>query len=172
MLFLVTDKWWMKFSFLIRCPNNAQRWKYAISTGYFHLIRICPIFLQISQKWWQSKAKNLVFPPAMLGQIWQNIKYENFTSSCSCFISSAIILQSRHSCSVSTVIFLHQSIRVLYLALCIFLYQVYCVLHQVFFVFINQVLRVFYIKKGEDIFWSEFGKRGRTTHILCRGRWW
>ena len=47
----------MTFSFLIRCINNAQRWKYAISTGYFHLIRICPIFLQISQKWCRSKAK-------------------------------------------------------------------------------------------------------------------
>ena len=37
-------------------------------------------------------------------------------------------------------------------SLCIFLCQVYCVLHQVLFVFINQVSRVFYIKKGEDIF--------------------
>ena len=47
----------------IRCSNNAQRWKNAISTGYFHLNRIRPIFLQISQKL-QSKAKSLVFPPA------------------------------------------------------------------------------------------------------------
>ena len=35
-----------------------------ISTGYFHFIRICSIFLQISQKWCQSKAKSLVFLPA------------------------------------------------------------------------------------------------------------
>ena len=50
-----------EFSFLIRCHNNAQRWKYSISTGNFHLIRICSVFLQISQKWWHSKAKSLVF---------------------------------------------------------------------------------------------------------------
>ena len=36
----------MKFSFLIRCPNNAQRWKYAISTSYFHLIRIAQSFFK------------------------------------------------------------------------------------------------------------------------------
>ena len=27
----------MEFSFLIRCHNNAQRWKYVIPTGKFHL---------------------------------------------------------------------------------------------------------------------------------------
>ena len=32
------------FSYLL---NNAQGWKYAISTGYFHLIRIC----QCDQIW-------------------------------------------------------------------------------------------------------------------------
>ena len=52
----------MEFSFLIRCHNNAQRWKYVILTGNFHLTRICSIFLQISQRWWHSKAKSLVFP--------------------------------------------------------------------------------------------------------------
>ena len=40
----------MESSFLIRCHDNAQRWKYAISTGNFYSIRIFSIFLQISQK--------------------------------------------------------------------------------------------------------------------------
>ena len=40
----------MECSFLIRCHNNAQRWKCAISTGNFYFIPICSIFLQISQK--------------------------------------------------------------------------------------------------------------------------
>ena len=40
---------------------KTQRWKYAISTGYLNLIRICLNFLQISQKRRYSKAKRLVF---------------------------------------------------------------------------------------------------------------
>ena len=50
------------YDFLFAVLIIAQRWKYAISTGYFHLIRICSIFRQISHKWSQSKAKSLVFP--------------------------------------------------------------------------------------------------------------
>ena len=34
----------MEWTFLIRCHNNGQRWKYAISTGHF-FIRICSIFI-------------------------------------------------------------------------------------------------------------------------------
>ena len=34
----------MEFPFLIRFHNNAQRWKYVISTGNFHLTRICSFF--------------------------------------------------------------------------------------------------------------------------------
>ena len=44
-----------------RFSINSQRWKNAISTGNFYRIRICLIFLQISQYRWQSKAESLVF---------------------------------------------------------------------------------------------------------------
>ena len=39
---------------------NAERptWTYAILTGYFHLIRICSILVQISPTWWQSRVKS------------------------------------------------------------------------------------------------------------------
>ena len=44
-----------------RFSINSQRWKYAILTGNFYLIRICSIFLQILQKRSHLKDKSVVF---------------------------------------------------------------------------------------------------------------
>ena len=69
------------------------------------------------------------------------------------FISGAIILQTRHSFSISTVTLQ-------------FLYRVYDVLHQVLYVFINQVSRVFYIRKERIYFDQNSGKEENNTHFV------
>ena len=50
-----------QFSSLIRCHNNAKRWKYAISTGNFLLIRIYFKFHKNDMVTFE-KPKNLVSP--------------------------------------------------------------------------------------------------------------
>ena len=41
---------------------NSQRWKHAINTNIFYLIRICSFFIHSAWRIYHSTAKSLIFP--------------------------------------------------------------------------------------------------------------
>ncbi len=100
----------------------------------------------------------------MLRQTGQNIKYEFLTSSCSCLISSVVILQSRH-------IFSYQALLVYKQYLCFVSSKTHIFFtlspfrHQVFHVFINQEVRERILIR----FCNQGVAYVNTIHFLCRG---
>lgn len=82
-----------------------------------------------------------------------------FMWSFSCFISNAVILYSRHFCSLTILIFYNKTF-VCFISshFCIFLYQVHCVLRQVFVLY------------KSNLAWTKhaLSSQERRGHVLIR----